>query len=207
MYYSQNAATIDVAKTWKVLLVIFSLILGYQMLPKITQAAFASVPTRVETPSQTATQLPQLDQPKPKKASFLDIVDTNEKVHYTKTDFFCMAKNIYHEAGNEPLKGRYAVAQVTLNRMEDEKYPDTVCGVVLQNRQFSWANNHSRRWTTPAGPAWEESKRIAREVLDHGKRVYGLDDALFYHATYVRPSWARTKDRVTRIGLHIFYEA
>jgi spore germination cell wall hydrolase CwlJ-like protein len=33
-----------------------------------------------------------------------------------------------------------------------------------------------------------------------------MDDALFYHATYVRPYWARTKDRLTRIGLHIFYE-
>lgn len=210
MLYSQSNATIDVANTWKALLIMFSLILGYQVLPKFTQAAFASVPLHVQAPTQTtATQSPQIaiEQPKPKKASFLDIVDTNEKVRYTKTDFFCMAKNIYHEAGHEPVKGRYAVAQVTLNRMEDKEYPDTVCGVVLQHKQFSWANNHSRRWTTPAGPAWEESKRIAREVLDQGKRVYGLDDALFYHATYVRPSWARTKDRVTRIGLHIFYEA
>lgn len=174
------------------------------MTPKFTQSAFASVPTMLVVPNN-ATQ-PQIEQPKPIKASFLDIVDTNEKVRYSKSDFFCMAKNIYHEAGSEPIKGRYAVAQVTLNRMEDEKYPDSVCGVVLQNKQFSWANNHNRRWTTPTGPAWEESKRIAREVLEEGKRVYGLDDALFYHATYVRPSWSYRKDRLTRIGMHIFYE-
>lgn len=208
--YNSRLSAANVAKTWKVLLVMLSITLGYYMMPKFTTSAFASVPTHVVMPdtNNDANSLAiSPAQSKPKKAGFLEIVDTNEQVRYTNTDFFCMAKNIYHEAGSEPLVGRYAVAQVTLNRMESGEYPDSVCGVVFQHKQFSWANNHSKRWTTPTGPQWEESKRIAREVLQGGKRVHGLDDALFYHATYVRPVWARTKDRVTRIGLHIFYEA
>lgn len=208
--YNSHFSAADAAKAWKVLLVVLSLTLVYFTSPKFTQSAFASVPTQVEFPNiqqdANAIQSPT-EQPKSKKAKFLDIVDTNESVRYNKNDYFCLAKNIFHEAGSEPTVGKYAVAQVTLNRVADSKYPKTVCGVVFQHKQFSWANNHNKRWTTPTGPNWEESKRIAHEVLEQGKRVKGLDDALFYHATYVRPSWARTKDRVTRIGLHIFYDA
>ena len=143
----------------------------------------------------------------PVKPKFLQIVKTDDDVRYNKQDLFCMAKNIYHEAGSEPTLGKYAVAQVTINRMKSPQYKDTVCSVVFEPYQFSWANYHGRRWTTPRGENWQEAKRIARDVLENGKRIHGLDDALFYHATYVRPSWSRKFDRVTRIGLHIFYEA
>jgi spore germination cell wall hydrolase CwlJ-like protein len=141
-----------------------------------------------------------------KKAKFLSVVETSEEIDYSKKDLFCMAKNIYHEAGHEPILGKYAVAQVTINRMESPLFGDRVCEVVFEHKQFSWANYHGRRWTTPSGPAWNEAKRIAHDVLENNKRIKGMDDALFYHATYVRPYWARTKDRLTRIGLHIFYE-
>ena len=143
----------------------------------------------------------------PVKPKFLQIVKTEDDVRYSKQDLFCMAKNIYHEAGSEPTLGKYAVAKVTINRMKSPQYKDTVCSVVFEPYQFSWANYHGRRWTTPRGENWQEAKRIARDVLENGKRIHGLDDALFYHATYVRPSWSRKFDRVTRIGLHIFYEA
>jgi len=42
----------------------------------------------------------------------------------------CLAKNIYFEAGNQPLAGKVAVAQVVLNRMEHSAYPEDVCGVI-----------------------------------------------------------------------------
>ena len=135
-----------------------------------------------------------------------DAIGLSDQIDYSKKDLFCMAKNIYHEAGHEPKLGKYAVAQVTINRMESPLFGDRVCEVVFEPRQFSWANYHGRRWTTPSGPAWNEAKRIAHDVLENNKRIKGMDDALFYHATYVRPYWARTKDRLTRIGLHIFYE-
>ena len=142
----------------------------------------------------------------PVKPKFLQIVETDDKVHYNKQDLFCMAKNIYHEAGSEPTLGKYAVAQVTINRMKSPKYKDTVCSVVFEPYQFSWANYHGRRWTTPRGESWIEAKRIARDVLENNKRIYGMDDVLFYHATYVRPYWASRKDKLIKIGLHIFYE-
>lgn len=171
-------------------------------------AFFKPEQVKANVPIQTASVQPIHVKPvEPVKPKFLSVVDTREKIMHDDTDLFCMAKNIYHEAGYESDLGKYAVAQVTINRMKDPRFRKTVCGVVFEPYQFSWANNHSRRWTTPRGEGWQEAKHIARDVLENGKRVHGMSDALFYHATYVRPSWARTKDRLTRIGLHIFYNA
>ena len=177
------------------------------LIPNKAEQVATTVPTKSTLPPSPPKKTEeQLRREAYANAKFLSVVETGEKIQYSKTDLFCMAKNIYHEAGSEPTLGKYAVAQVTVNRMKSPKYNDTVCGVVFQPYQFSWANYHGRRWTTPRGENWHEAKRIAREVLENGKRIKGLDDALYYHATYVRPSWAHRFDRVTRIGLHIFYE-
>jgi spore germination cell wall hydrolase CwlJ-like protein len=48
------------------------------------------------------------------------------------SQLMCLAKNIYYEAGMETREGMIAVAQVTLNRTEDEKFPKTICAVVNQ---------------------------------------------------------------------------
>lgn len=138
-------------------------------------------------------------------AKFLSIVDTPEKIAHTRNDLFCLAKNIYHEAGNQTRLGKFAVAQVTINRMKHPEFGDTVCGVVFEPYQFSWANNHRLRWTTPKeSETWEESKEIAKETLDQGYRIKGMQDAIFYHANYVNPGW-RGVDRLVQIGAHIFY--
>ncbi len=50
----------------------------------------------------------------------------------------CLALNIYFEARSESFASQVAVAQVTLNRIESKKYPNDVCAVVKQPKQFSW---------------------------------------------------------------------
>ena len=50
----------------------------------------------------------------------------------------CLATNIYFEARSEDRVGQYAVAEVTLNRVASPDYPDDVCEVVWQDKQFSW---------------------------------------------------------------------
>ena len=44
----------------------------------------------------------------------------------------CLAMNVYREAGHEPFEGKVAVAQVTLNRVNSNKFPRDVCAVVYQ---------------------------------------------------------------------------
>ena len=211
--YNSQIMTTNVVTSIKIIATLLALILGWQYYSSAQASTTSSTidTVLVQSQPQTITVSPEEIKEKQikenyKKAKFLSVVETKEEIDYSKKDLFCMAKNIYHEAGHEPKLGKYAVAQVTINRMESPLFGDRVCEVVFEHKQFSWANRHSLRWTTPSGPAWYEAKRIAHDVLENNKRIKGMDDALFYHATYVRPYWARTKDRLTRIGLHIFYE-
>lgn len=126
----------------------------------------------------------------------------------------CMALNVYREAGNQPYEGKAAVAQVVLNRTQDERWPDTPCEVIYQrNRracQFSWTcepNLHTvrlRPGDVRAEQAWRESNQVAWEALT-GTLPDVVGDADHYHATYVSPGWRNRMTRVARVGDHIFY--
>ena len=55
----------------------------------------------------------------------------------------CLALNVYFEARNDSMVGQYAVAQVVMNRVQSNKFPNDVCSVVKQSRkdgtcQFTW---------------------------------------------------------------------
>ena len=54
----------------------------------------------------------------------------------------CLAMNVYHEARGQGLAGQVAVMHVTLNRVEDPRFPNNICGVVYQGPvRPSWKNN------------------------------------------------------------------
>ncbi len=129
-----------------------------------------------------------------------------------KRDLYCLAINIYHEARGEPKAGQYAVAEVTLNRVKSRHYPNTICEVVHQK---GWDKQRKRyvsafSWTeldyaiNVNSKPWLEAMQIARKVY-HGEHKPRVKGALFYHANYVKPKWARKKKVKARIGKHIFY--
>lgn len=127
-------------------------------------------------------------------------------------DLTCLAFNVYFEARGEPVAGQYAVAEVTMNRVASGRYADSVCGVVHQENwdplrkryvsAFSWTELDER-------PSLEdETFRQAWEVAEavyYGRHTPTLGGALHYHATYIKPSWARGHKPVARIGNHVFY--
>jgi hypothetical protein len=123
----------------------------------------------------------------------------------------CLTRNIYWEAANEPFEGKVAVAQVTLNRMQSGKFPDSVCGVVYQKNvfyervvcQFSWYCEGNHKVKAIHKPMWLESEEVAKKVLLEGFRLPSLQKALYYHADYVNPGWQLPK--IEKIGRHIFY--
>jgi N-acetylmuramoyl-L-alanine amidase len=130
-----------------------------------------------------------------------------------KRELTCLALNVYYEARGEPLAGKYAVAEVTMNRVVSRRYPGTVCEVVYEKR---WDRLRKRyvgafSWTEfdiiphPEGQQWHMAKEVA-EVIYFGRQPPRLNGALHYHATYIRPSWARGQQPVARIGGHVFYE-
>ena len=131
------------------------------------------------------------------------LIQTTDHVNYTAADRDCLAKNIYYEAGVEPIEGKYAVAQVTINRLSSKRWGNTICKVVHAPKQFSWTLRKKNE--RPQGTAWEASRRVAADVLA-GKRVRPLLTAQYYHADYIKtPRWASRVARIQRIGQHIFY--
>ncbi len=130
------------------------------------------------------------------------------KDKYEMREIRCLAMNIYHEARGEPGMGKYAVAQVTLNRVASPNYPNDVCRVVHQRAketaQFSWTLDDITD-IPKESKAWLDSIRVAKEVYKQEKTA-DVGDALYYHADYVKPRWASRKVKVAKIGRHIFYK-
>lgn len=122
----------------------------------------------------------------------------------------CLSNAIYFEARSEPERGQMAVAQVVMNRVFSPYYPETICGVVYQNShrryscQFTFACDRIRDVVTEP-EAWEVATRIARDTLDGKIWLPEIGRATHYHATYVRPWWARSMNKYKTLGLHIFY--
>lgn len=117
-----------------------------------------------------------------------------------------LACNIYFESRGEKEKGQYAVAFVSMNRLQNGNYGKSMRSVVFAKNQFSWTNG--------PGPirdpeAFERARKIAEAVKTWSKDpdVYRKKDftkgALYFHRHDVRPGW--NKRVVTRIGNHVFY--
>jgi len=119
-------------------------------------------------------------------------------------DMRCLAEAIYFEARGEPLAGQLAVGRVVVNRAESSAFPDDYCGVVKQRAQFSFVKNGRIPQVRKNTEAWQRAKALARiahqELWDSPAH-----DALFFHATRVNPSWARTKLARATIERHVFY--
>src|SRR5262245_38605258 len=129
-----------------------------------------------------------------------------------RRDLVCLARNVYFESRGEPLAGQHAVAEVTMNRLASGRYPGTVCGVVYQKNwdplrkryvgAFSWTEFDSL--PAPMGEQWLQAWEVA-EAVYYGREPPVLDGAMFFHATYILPDWAKTKKPLARIGGHVFY--
>lgn len=59
------------------------------------------------------------------------------EISFAEGDRYLLANLIYCEAGNQPYEGQVAVGAVVMNRVMSSVFPDTVVGVIYQNKQFS----------------------------------------------------------------------
>ena len=135
----------------------------------------------------------------------------------------CLALNMYHEARGQGTAGELAVTTVVMNRVNDSRFPNTICGVVKQGPtrpswkdpkilfpikhkcQFSWycdgKSDKPRNKKT-----YEKMKDFAKTLLSNKLLYLDITDgATHYHADYVSPSWAKTKTKTVEIQDHIFY--
>ena len=136
----------------------------------------------------------------------------------------CLAKNMYFEARNQGTAGWLAVTAVVLNRVNDKRFPNTICEVVTQGpTRPSWKDPSVRipikhrcqfSWFCDGKSDNPKHEKSYNQMLDFAELLLSgavdfidiTDGAQFYHADYVRPSWARTKKRTIEIEDHIFYK-
>lgn len=135
----------------------------------------------------------------------------------------CLAKNMYFESRNQPFRGMLAVGQVTMNRVSDDRFPDTICEVVeqgptskwwrskgkivpLRNRcQFSWyCDGKSDNIPSQDRDLYSIIRAMAFKIATASWKdiTYG---STHYHADYVHPEWASSKTQTITVANHIFY--
>lgn len=136
-----------------------------------------------------------------------DIKDDGQPMAFTDTkDIKCLAYSIFREAGNQKEKDQYAVGQVHMNRLKEGSWGKTMCKVVFAKAQFSWTlESKVVNWSKKQE---EHFMFIAESLMIDGIHVKKLasDKILHYHATYVKPKWAKQGKMVASAGDHLFYK-
>ena len=166
------------------------------------------VPVFVE--KEVVQTLPQTDPQESMETEPTAAESLRELVSLTPTagalsdELRCLAGAVYFESRGEPLAGQLAVAQVVINRADSRQFPDSYCGVVHQRAQFSFVKKGRMPRIRTGTSAWQRAKAIAR-IAHQGQWESEASDSLYFHATYVRPSWARKKQRRAAIQTHVFY--
>ena len=117
-----------------------------------------------------------------------------------REQLYCGAQNIYHESRGESSLGQIAVANVVRNRIASEHYPNTICEVVWQSKQFSWTDDEISD---------EPKNRKAFVKAVWFNLISGMMDktkgATHYYAhNKVDPFWAKEMKVTTVIGNHTF---
>ncbi len=129
---------------------------------------------------------------------------------FTNADFECLREAIYFEALPQSAKGQRAVADVILNRADDPRFPDTICGVIAEGQdrgrcQFSYRCD-GRAENFPDVIKFDSSSRAAREALQNPDADI-TNGALYFHTTGMNPGWFASLDRTGEFGGHYFYTA
>lgn len=121
----------------------------------------------------------------------------------------CLAEALYFEARGENVRGLFAVGEVIMNRVDNARFPSTLCGVINQGTgrkfacQFTYTcDGAAEQIHEPA--AWAKVGKVARLLMDGAPRTL-TGGATHYHTRAVNPRWARVFPRTATIGAHHFY--
>lgn len=141
---------------------------------------------------------------------------------------YCLAENIYYESKSEDIQGQFAVASVTINRANDDNFPDTVCDVIKQKAvsrntkkivcAFSWYCENNRQGKEI--PVKNRDGSTNQQVVDQFQvasivalqALYGdvkdnTNGATHFHNPFTsQPAWRHQLIKTMRIGNHDFYK-
>lgn len=133
-----------------------------------------------------------------------------------ETAALCLSLAIYFEARSDTTKSRTAVAEVVMDRANNDQR--NICKVVYKKNAFGWVesnnknnNYYLRKVNSHKGPknklAWEDSKKLANSVIKGKyKRVLPRRANHFYNPKIdPRPKWATNNRYVATIESHKYY--
>ncbi|MBP2242782.1 N-acetylmuramoyl-L-alanine amidase [Cytobacillus eiseniae] len=128
-------------------------------------------------------------------------IHTGEKLilpkSITNAEQDLLARLVHAEAKGEPYEGKVAVAQVVLNRVEDERFPDTIKEVIYEKRQFQPVDNGSIQ-----EPADSSAKKAVKEALAFNSKEN--ESVFFFNPDLTSSTWLRSKTVTAEIGKHRF---
>ena len=127
-----------------------------------------------------------------------------ESLDLDREEIYCGAQNVYFESQGEPDLGMVAVSQVVINRVKDSRWPNTVCEVVWQNKQFSWTHD-GKSDRIPTNSQYRQRlwiKAVYMFMIAYGEDI--TNGATHYHSVTVNPWWANSMEVTAIIGNHIF---
>lgn len=117
------------------------------------------------------------------------------EVTFEEGDRMLLANLIYCEAGAEPYSGQVAVGAVVINRVLSSRYPNTIVGVIYQNKQFSPVNDGHLALALANDRATASCYQAADEAMSGVTNVG--------HCVYFRTPIPGIEG--IRIGGHVFY--
>ncbi len=150
-------------------------------------------------------------------------IDAGPQNYVHENHVECLALNMYYEARDQGTAGKLAVSAVVLNRVNDNRFPNSICEVVTQgptrkswkdpNTSYPIRNKCQFSWYCDGLSDKPKNEKVYKSALDFSRLILHndvkfidiTDGATHYHADYVEPDWAKTKTRTTEIGDHIFY--
>lgn len=189
-------------------------LLGAQATGASAEAATAVAPAPAVVEPAVDTDAPRfyaeevvqaLPEEKPADAASLaELVETMPGDAPLSRDLECLAQAIYFEARGEKLAGQLAVGAVIVNRTTSGRYPSDYCSVVTQPGQFSFVRQGRIPSPDENSLAWSNARAMA-QIAHRDLWQSAAGEALFFHARYVRPGWARTKVQLATIDSHVFY--
>lgn len=136
------------------------------------------------------------------------VLTDKERLSQCKSDQMCkyLAEAGYYESRSEPDKGVKAVMFVVLQRVADEnRWPNTVKGVLRQPSQFSYVRDGSLERGVVEKERYKEIMVIAHKVLN-GDTINPVPKANHFHTTSLKRAWTKNMRVVAVIGNHAFFE-
>jgi spore germination cell wall hydrolase CwlJ-like protein len=121
----------------------------------------------------------------------------------------CLSRTIYWEARGKGAAGMEVIANVVMNRLGCEGFPNTICEVVMQGReqgacQFSWWCD-GRSDDAKEDKSYAIAKDIARKALNR-QLTDRTGGALYFHQRKATPSWSKKYIKTVEVAEFVFYK-